>query len=68
MLAMIVQTWQFIVVALAGWLNRQQQDVVALSFPKTSSGPPKVQTALQNGGTSTDLSSDLVLSQKSAEV
>jgi putative transposase len=25
---MILQTWQFIVVALAGWLNRQQQDVV----------------------------------------
>ena len=26
---MILQTWQFILVALAGWLNRQQQDVVA---------------------------------------
>ena len=26
---MVFQTWQFIVVALAGWLNRQQQDVVA---------------------------------------
>ena len=26
---MVLQTWQFIVVALAGWLNRQQQDVVA---------------------------------------
>ena len=25
---MIFQTWQFIVVALAGWLNRQQQDVL----------------------------------------
>ena len=27
--SMIVHTWQFIVVALAGWLNRQQQDIVA---------------------------------------
>ena len=27
--SMILHTWQFIVVALAGWLNRQQQDVVA---------------------------------------
>ena len=27
--SMVVQTWQFIVVALAGWLNRQQQDIVA---------------------------------------
>ena len=26
---MMVQTWQLIVVALAGWLNRQQQDIVA---------------------------------------
>ena len=26
---MVFQTWQFIVVALAGWLNRPQQDVVA---------------------------------------
>ena len=26
---MILHTWQFIVVALAGWLNRQQQDIVA---------------------------------------
>jgi len=26
---MVFQTWQFIVVALAGWMNRQQQDVVA---------------------------------------
>jgi len=26
---MVFQTWQFILVALAGWLNRQQQDVVA---------------------------------------
>ena len=26
---MVFQTWQFIVVALAGWLNRQQQDIVA---------------------------------------
>ncbi|MCX5643865.1 MAG: hypothetical protein NTZ17_04140 [Phycisphaerae bacterium] len=25
---MVLQTWQVIVVALAGWLNRQQQDVV----------------------------------------
>ena len=28
MLCMILHTWQFIVVALAGWLNRQQQDVL----------------------------------------
>lgn len=28
MLGMIFQTWQFIVVSLAGWLNRQQQDIV----------------------------------------
>ena len=27
--AMVLQTWQVIVVALAGWLNRQQQDVLA---------------------------------------
>ena len=27
--AMIIQAWQFIVVALAGWLNQQQQDIVA---------------------------------------
>ena len=27
--AMVLQTWQLIVVALAGWLHRQQQDVVA---------------------------------------
>ena len=27
--AMVIQTWQLIVVALAGWINRQQQDVVA---------------------------------------
>ena len=27
--AMVLQTWQLIVVALAGWLNRQQQDAVA---------------------------------------
>jgi transposase InsO family protein len=26
---MILQTWQFIVLALAGWLNQQQQDIVA---------------------------------------
>jgi len=26
---MVFQTWQFILVALAGWLNRQQQDIVA---------------------------------------
>ena len=26
---MILHTWQFIVVALAGWLNQQQQDIVA---------------------------------------
>jgi len=26
---MVFQTWQFIIVALAGWLNRQQQDVLA---------------------------------------
>ena len=26
---MVLQTWQFILVALAGWLNRQQQDIVA---------------------------------------
>jgi transposase InsO family protein len=26
---MIFHTWQFIVLALAGWLNRQQQDIVA---------------------------------------
>ncbi|HUT62283.1 MAG TPA: hypothetical protein VNA25_30970 [Phycisphaerae bacterium] len=26
---MVFQAWQFIVVALAGWLNRQQQDVLA---------------------------------------
>jgi len=26
---MVFQTWQFIVLALAGWLNRQQQDIVA---------------------------------------
>ena len=26
---MILHTWQFIVLALAGWLNRQQQDIVA---------------------------------------
>ena len=29
MLVMILHTWQFIVLALAGWLNRQQQDIVA---------------------------------------
>ena len=28
MSGMILETWQFIVVALAGWLNRQQQDIV----------------------------------------
>jgi len=28
MLAMIINPWQFIMVALAGWINRQQQDVV----------------------------------------
>ena len=27
--AMVIQRWQVIVVALAGWLNRQQQDVLA---------------------------------------
>ena len=27
--SMILHTWQFIVLALAGWLNRQQQDIVA---------------------------------------
>ena len=27
--SMVFQTWQFIVVALAGWLNQQQQDIVA---------------------------------------
>ena len=26
---MILDTWQLIVVALAGWVNRQQQDVLA---------------------------------------
>ena len=26
---MILHTWQFLVLALAGWLNRQQQDIVA---------------------------------------
>ena len=26
---MILHTWQFIVLALAGWMNRQQQDIVA---------------------------------------
>jgi hypothetical protein len=26
---MVFQTWQFILVALAGWLNQQQQDIVA---------------------------------------
>ena len=26
---MVFQTWQFIVLALAGWLNQQQQDIVA---------------------------------------
>ncbi len=25
---MVIKTWQFIVVALAGWLNRQQQEIV----------------------------------------
>ena len=25
---MVIQAWQFIVVGLAGWLNRQQQDIV----------------------------------------
>ena len=29
MMFMILHTWQFIVVALAGWMNRQQQDIVA---------------------------------------
>ncbi len=29
MRSMILHTWQFIVLALAGWLNRQQQDIVA---------------------------------------
>ena len=28
MLGMIFQMWQFIVVAVAGWLNRQQLDIV----------------------------------------
>ena len=26
---MVLHTWQFIVLALAGWMNRQQQDIVA---------------------------------------
>jgi len=26
---MVFHTWQFIVIALAGWLNRQQRDIVA---------------------------------------
>jgi len=26
---MILQTWQLVVVALAGWMNQQQQDIVA---------------------------------------
>ena len=26
---MILQTWQLVVVALAGWMNQQQQDAVA---------------------------------------
>ena len=25
---MILQTWQFLLVVLAGWINRQQQDVI----------------------------------------
>ena len=29
MAVMIVQMWHFVVVALAGWINRQQQDVLA---------------------------------------
>jgi len=29
---MVIQAWQFIVIALAGWLNRQQQDIVADEF------------------------------------
>ena len=29
MAVMIPHRWQFIVLALAGWLNRQQQDIVA---------------------------------------
>ena len=26
--SMILQTWQFIVFALAGWMNRQQQEAI----------------------------------------
>ena len=29
MASMILQTWQLVVVALAGWMNQQQQDAVA---------------------------------------
>jgi putative transposase len=29
MASMILQTWQLVVVALAGWMNQQQQDAIA---------------------------------------
>jgi hypothetical protein len=32
---MILHTWQFIVVAPAGWLNQQQQDIVAYPAART---------------------------------
>jgi len=28
MASMVIQAWHFIVVGLAGWLNRQRQDIV----------------------------------------
>jgi len=35
---MILHTWQLIVVALAGWLNQQQQDIVAYLTEEKGTG------------------------------
>ena len=35
---MILQTWQFIVLALAGWLNQQPQDIVAYHGERNHQG------------------------------
>jgi len=40
--AMSYHPWQFLLVALAGWINRHQQDVTGLGFRVAASVPPKV--------------------------
>ena len=41
MAAMSYYPWQFLLVALAGWINRLQQDVIGFGFRVAADVPPK---------------------------